>query len=62
LLDEQRPDHSKRFNMTARIGPSRFPPAWGRSKKESEQRAAQNAICHLRGDPLAFPSDDIVES
>src|SRR5262245_12864008 len=61
LLDEKGPDHSKCFKMTAQIGPTRFPPAWGRSKKESEQRAAQNAICHLRGDPLAFPSDDAVE-
>jgi len=58
LLDEKGPDHSKCFKMTAQIGQTRFPPAWGRSKKESEQRAAHNAICHLRGDPLEFPSDD----
>jgi ribonuclease-3 len=59
LLDEKGPDHSKCFKMSAQIGPHRYPPAWGRSKKESEQRAAHNAICHLRGDPLAFPSDEI---
>jgi ribonuclease-3 len=58
LLDEKGPDHGKCFKMSAQIGPQRFPPAWGRSKKESEQRAAHNAICHLRGDPLPYPSED----
>src|SRR4029078_4026756 len=50
LLDEKGPDHSKCFKMSAQIGRQRFAPAWGRSKKESEQRAAHNAICALRGD------------
>jgi ribonuclease-3 len=59
LLDEKGPDHSKCFKITAQIGSQRFPPAWGRSKKESEQRAAHNAICDLRGDPIPFPSDDV---
>ncbi len=61
LLDEKGPDHSKCFKITAQIGSQRFPPAWGRSKKESEQRAAHNAICHLRGDELPFASDDMAE-
>ena len=59
LLDEKGPDHSKCFKMTAQIGPQRFPPAWGRSKKESEQRAAHNAICDLRGDPIPYSSEDM---
>jgi ribonuclease III len=59
LLDEKGPDHSKCFKMAAQIGPQRFPPAWGRSKKESEQRSAHNAICHLRGDPIPYPSDEL---
>lgn len=58
LLDEKGPDHSKCFKMAAQIGQQRFPPAWGRSKKESEQRAAHNALCHLRGDALPFASDE----
>jgi len=62
LLDEKGPDHSKCFKMSAQIGRDRFAPAWGRSKKESEQRAAQNAICQLRGDDLPFPSDEAVET
>lgn len=61
LLDEKGPDHSKCFKMSAQIARQRFAPAWGRSKKESEQRAAHNAICELRGDDLPFPSEDAGE-
>jgi ribonuclease-3 len=59
LLDEKGPDHSKCFKMSAQIGRQRFSPAWGRSKKESEQRAAHNAICELRGDEIPYPSEDL---
>jgi ribonuclease-3 len=58
LLDEKGPDHSKCFKMAAQIGRDRYAPAWGRSKKESEQRAAHNAICQLRGDEIPYPSED----
>lgn len=51
LLDEKGPDHSKCFQMSAQIGATRFTPAWGRNKKEAEQRAAWNALCELRGEP-----------
>ncbi|MEM9353048.1 MAG: ribonuclease III [Planctomycetota bacterium] len=57
LLDEQGPDHSKCFKIAAQIGPQRFPAAWGRSKKESEQRAAHNAISDLRGEEAPHASD-----
>lgn len=57
LLDEKGPDHSKCFQMCAVIGRNRYPAAWGRNKKEAEQRAAHNAICELRGEESAFPSD-----
>jgi len=57
LLDEKGPDHSKCFKISAQIGRRRFSPAWGRSKKESEQRAAHNAICELRGDPAPYASE-----
>lgn len=52
LVEETGPDHSKSFQIAAQVGKHRFPAAWGKSKKESEQRAAQNAICSLRGDPV----------
>ncbi len=57
LLDEKGPDHSKCFKISARIGGNNFAPAWGRNKKEAEQRAAHNALCQLAGDPIPFESD-----
>lgn len=47
LLDEQGPDHSKCFLMAVQIAGQRYTGAWGRSKKESEQRAAENALCEI---------------
>jgi ribonuclease III len=57
LLDEKGPDHSKCFKMAAQIGRTRFPAAWGRNKKEAEQRSAQNALSELNGEPVPYPSD-----
>jgi ribonuclease-3 len=57
LLDEKGPDHSKCFKISAQIGANRYSPAWGRNKKEAEQRAARNALSDLAGDPAPFPSD-----
>lgn len=57
LLDEKGPDHSKCFKISAQIGPYRYQAAWGRNKKEAEQRAARNALYELNGDPPPFPSD-----
>ena len=57
LLDEKGPDHSKCFKISAQIGRRRFQPAWGRNKKEAEQRAAQNALAELNSEPVPFPSD-----
>ncbi len=58
LLDEKGPDHSKCFKVAAQIGGRRFAAAWGKSKKESEQRAAHNAINQLRGEPEPYPSEE----
>jgi ribonuclease-3 len=57
LLDEKGPDHSKCFKISAQIGRNRYHPAWGRNKKEAEQRAALNALSELTGDPVPFPTD-----
>jgi ribonuclease III len=57
LLDEKGPDHSKCFKMSARIGERNYAPAWGRNKKEAEQRAALNALCQLAGEPIPYESD-----
>lgn len=50
VLEESGPDHSKSFRVAATIGGRSYPPAWGRNKKEAEQRAASNALGELRGD------------
>ncbi len=57
LLDEKGPDHSKCFKIAAQIGRSRYQGAWGRNKKEAEQRAARNALSEINGEPVPFPSD-----
>jgi ribonuclease-3 len=62
LLDEKGPDHSKCFKISAQIGKQRFAPAWGRSKKESEQRAAHNATCQLRDDTIPYPTEEMLEA
>ena len=55
VLDEQGPDHDKCFKIAAEVGGARFTPVWGRNKKESELRAAQNALAEILGDPLPHP-------
>jgi len=50
LVQEQGPDHSKSFMISAEVSGRQFTPAWGRNKKDAEQRAAGNALAELRGD------------
>jgi ribonuclease-3 len=57
LLDEKGPDHSKCFKIAAQMGRDQYPPAWGRNKKEAEQRAARNALSAINGEPIPFPCD-----
>jgi len=57
LLDEKGPDHSKCFKIAAQIGRHHYPPAWGRNKKDAEQRAALNALSQLSGEPIPFESE-----
>ena len=47
LLDEKGPDHSKCFEVFVFINGRNFSSAWGRSKKQSEQAAAQRALVEL---------------
>jgi len=58
LVDEKGPDHCKCFKISAQVGRQRFPAAWGRSKKESEQRAAHNAMSMLEGGTAPHASTD----
>ena len=57
LLDEKGPDHSKCFKIAAVIGRSRYPAAWGRNKKEAEQKAAMNALAKIGGEEIPYPAD-----
>ena len=47
LLDEKGPDHDKCFESQVVVADRHFPSAWGRSKKEAEQKAAFNALIEL---------------
>ena len=54
VMEEKGPDHHKSFKIQAQIQQRLFPPAWGRNKKEAEQRAALNALSALEGKPIPF--------
>ncbi|MFN6130383.1 MAG: ribonuclease III [Planctomycetota bacterium] len=60
LVGESGPDHSKYFEIAAEIAGRRFTSAWGRNKKEAEQRAAGNAISELRDEEPPFVSNRFV--
>lgn len=51
MLDEKGPDHAKCFEIAVAIGTRQFPSAWGKSKKEAEQRAAWAALVALQALP-----------
>lgn len=57
LMSESGPDHSKSFQVMAVIGKRTFVPAWGRNKKEAEQRAAANAMAELHGQPIPYQKE-----
>ncbi len=57
LLDEKGPDHSKCFKIAAQVGGNRHQAAWGRNKKEAEQRAARNALSELSGKAAPYSAD-----
>ena len=56
VIEESGPDHSKNFQVSAFIGPRSYSPAWGRNKKEAEQRAALKALEELC--PVAKPAPE----
>jgi ribonuclease-3 len=57
VLDEQGPDHHKCFKVAAVIGKHPYVPAWGRNKKEAEQKAAMNALAQINHESVPFPAD-----
>jgi ribonuclease-3 len=57
MLDEKGPDHSKCFKIAAVIGRTTHAAAWGRNKKEAEQKAAMNALAEINGEAVPFETD-----
>jgi ribonuclease-3 len=57
VLDEQGPDHSKCFKVAAVISRHTYTGAWGRNKKEAEQRAAMNALAEINGEAPPYPPE-----
>ena len=57
LLDEKGPDHNKCFECEVLLQDRCFSSAWGVTKKESEQRAAYNALVELGVIKKKKPSD-----
>jgi ribonuclease-3 len=57
LLDENGPDHSRCFKIAVVIDRRQYAGAWGRNKKEAEQRAAMNAFAQINGEPVPFDFD-----
>jgi len=50
VVQEEGPDHHKRFKVMASVGDREFGPGLGSNKKEAEQRAARKALLELRKD------------
>jgi ribonuclease-3 len=49
VLSEQGPDHAKTFEVAIFIGDQEYGRAFGRSKKEAQQSAAERALASMEG-------------
>jgi ribonuclease-3 len=47
-------EHYKSYHIGVRIGETVYPAAWGITKKVAEQRAAENALAVLNGEPPPY--------
>lgn len=56
-LAEDGPDHSKSFKIAAVINDIHYHPAWGRNKKDAQQKAALNALSQINGLAIPYPSE-----
>jgi ribonuclease III len=54
VMNESGPDHKKAFQIAAVLGEKPFTPAWGKNKKQAQQRAASNALAELQQEPPPF--------
>ena len=58
VLDVQGPEHLKCFKVQVKMGERLFQAAWGNTKKNAEQKAAENAIAELEGETPPWPDGD----
>ena len=56
ILSIHGPEHRKTFNVQVVVGKRVFPSAWGVTKKEAEQRAAENALAEIHDLPVPYLS------
>ena len=54
ILEVRGPEHRKTFHIQVRVDTQSFPAAWGITKKEAEQRAAENALAVLHDLPVPY--------
>ncbi len=57
IVDQRGPDHAREYCIAVSLEGRQFDAAWGRSKKEAEQKAAMNALQVIRPE-LLTPTDD----
>ena len=57
VLQEAGPDHKKAFLIAVSLGEQVFTAAWGKNKKQAQQRAASNALAELQQEPPPYTED-----
>ena len=60
LIDARGPDHEKWFKISAKVNKKTFHSAWGKNKKQAQQRAAANALAGIEGKEPPY-SEEFVE-
>lgn len=58
LVESRGPDHRKVFQIAVQLGERVFTAAWGKSKKQAQQRAACNALAELQHEPAPYTDTD----
>ena len=57
IVDQRGPDHAREYHIAVSLDGQQFEAAWGRSKKEAEQKAALIALRLIRPELLAADTD-----
>jgi ribonuclease-3 len=57
VIQEEGPEHDRRFTVEVSIGAQSYGSGFGRSKKEAEQAAAAQALEHIRLNPIPLKAE-----